>query len=145
MKKSQAGFTLIELIIVAIILGILATVAVPIYLDMRTQAATSNVQAVAAALGSGSAINYSGSLAGASGVIGVNSCTTASGGVGALLTGGTMPLAPSGGTYSFAGVSGSTATTGAVAAKASSGQCVLYLTGVLSSAVTATFTVMATQ
>ena len=38
MKKSQRGFTLIELIVVLVLLGLIAAVAVPRYLDMTTKA-----------------------------------------------------------------------------------------------------------
>lgn len=38
--KNQKGFTLIEIIAVLVILGILAAVAVPKYMDMQGQAAT---------------------------------------------------------------------------------------------------------
>jgi MSHA pilin protein MshA len=57
--KRSAGFTLIELVIVIIILGILAVTAAPKFLNLQGDARESTLSGVKAALESGSSLVYS--------------------------------------------------------------------------------------
>jgi MSHA pilin protein MshA len=63
MKNQQSGFTLIELIMVIVILGILAAFALPKFADLSGDARLSAMQGALGAVKSASAISHSYALA----------------------------------------------------------------------------------
>lgn len=72
-RRTQSGFTLIELVVVIAILGILAAVALPRFTDLQTQARVAKVNAL---MGS---VRAAAANAKATAVVGGTSCATATG------------------------------------------------------------------
>ncbi|WP_338414465.1 type II secretion system protein [uncultured Sphaerotilus sp.] len=77
MKSRQAGFTMIELIVVIVILGVLAATAMPKFVDMKSDAQAASVAGVAGAAASAMNLNYAGCALTAN-VVTANKCVKVS-------------------------------------------------------------------
>lgn len=82
--ENQKGFTLIELVMVIIILGILSATALPKFIDLKSDAQRAAVDGVAGGLAAGSAINKGARQANSAKGITITACADAAG----LLDGG---------------------------------------------------------
>ena len=110
MKKSQSGFTLIELVVVIVLLGILGVTALGKFQNLSANAADAAEQGIASELSSAAAINFAAKSVGVTGAIAITAagCTTAAAGTAGpahanlnnMMASGTAPATKY--TYAFA-------------------------------------------
>ena len=84
MLRDERGFTLIELVMIIVILGVLAAVAIPTYVNLSGTANRAAVDGVAGGMGSAMAVNYAARSINVANGVAITNCTS----VGGAMAGG---------------------------------------------------------
>ena len=79
MNRKQRGFTLIELVIVISIIGILAAVALPRFINLQVQARTAKAQAIFGSIKSAAALARANCMVDLAGLTALSTCTAIAG------------------------------------------------------------------
>ncbi len=122
-EGKESGFTLIELVMVIVILGILAAIAIPKYMDLSINAKKSEIAGFAGSMASAGAANYAackvnGHVQGTAHVAtALDPCTTPVGcdTLAVLLTSGALPNDSTGAVVTITGTAAAALTAGTTA------------------------------